>query len=112
MRARSSACATITARLSVSMNIIGPDELVFGVEDLDAGSRYLTDYGLAPVRGDDGSPRFEALDGTGVTLRHASERTLPPPTSAKSLLRETIYGVGDQASLDAIAAELARDRCV
>ena len=31
------------------MNIIGPDALVFGVDDLAACSRYLTDYGLQPV---------------------------------------------------------------
>jgi catechol 2,3-dioxygenase-like lactoylglutathione lyase family enzyme len=45
-----------------------------------------------------------------VTLRHASNPTLPPPTSAKSLLRETIYGVDTEASVDAIAAELGKDR--
>ena len=37
------------------MNIIGPDALVFGVDDVAACSRYLTDYGLTPV----GNGRFE-----------------------------------------------------
>jgi hypothetical protein len=31
------------------MNIIGPDALVFGVDDVAACAQYLTDYGLAPV---------------------------------------------------------------
>ena len=31
------------------MNIIGPDALVFGVDDVAACAQYLTDYGLKPV---------------------------------------------------------------
>ena len=92
------------------MNIIGPDELVFGVEDLDACARYLSDYGLAPVRGGSDGARFEALDGTAVVLRSASDPALPPPTSANSFLRETVYGTGDDAAVEAIAAELRKDR--
>jgi catechol 2,3-dioxygenase-like lactoylglutathione lyase family enzyme len=92
------------------MNIIGPDELVFGVENLETCTRYLRDYGLAPAGSPDGGTRLEALDGTAVVLRHASDKSLPPPTSAKSMLRETIYGVGDDASIEAIAAELRKDR--
>jgi catechol 2,3-dioxygenase-like lactoylglutathione lyase family enzyme len=94
------------------MNIIGPDELVFGVEDLDLCAGYLRDYGLAASHGPGGAVRFEALDGTAVVLKSASDRSLPPPTSAKSVLRETVYGVSDSASLEAIAAELGKDRDV
>src|SRR6185436_6502796 len=92
------------------MNIIGPDELVFGVADFDACSQYLRDYGLAPVNTAPGTGRFEALDGTAVVLKAASDSSLPPPTSGKSMLRETVYGVADAAALDAIAAELRKDR--
>jgi catechol 2,3-dioxygenase-like lactoylglutathione lyase family enzyme len=92
------------------MNIIGPDELVFGVDDLETCGRYLRDYGLTPTEGPHGGTRLEALDGTAVVLRAASDRSLPPPTSAKSQLRETVYGVGDDASLAAIASELGKDR--
>jgi len=94
------------------MNIIGPDELLFGVEDREACSRYLLDYGLAKIGDDAECTRFEALDGTAIELRSASDATLPPATSGKSMLRETIYGVADDASLDAIAAELQKDRTV
>jgi catechol 2,3-dioxygenase-like lactoylglutathione lyase family enzyme len=92
------------------MNIIGPDELVFGAEDLQTCTRYLRDYGLAPAGNASGGTRLEALDGTAVVLKSASDKSLPPPTSAKSQLRETVYGVGDDASLEAIAAELRKDR--
>jgi catechol 2,3-dioxygenase-like lactoylglutathione lyase family enzyme len=88
------------------MNIIGPDALVFGVDDLAACSQYLTDYGLH----DAGHGRFEALDGTAVVLRGQDDAALPPSLGTSSLLRETVYGVADTATLDAIEAELRRDR--
>lgn len=92
------------------MNIIGPDALVFGVDDLDACIQYLTDYGLAPVGVTAEGGRFEALDGTAVEVRHKADPSLPPAMGTASMLRETIYGVADAATLDAIAAELGRDR--
>jgi catechol 2,3-dioxygenase-like lactoylglutathione lyase family enzyme len=88
------------------MNIIGPDALVFGVDDLAACRQYLIDYGLA----DAGHGRFEALDGTAVVIRAADDATLPPGLGTASMLRETVYGVADTATLDAIERELRRDR--
>jgi catechol 2,3-dioxygenase-like lactoylglutathione lyase family enzyme len=92
------------------MNIIGPDELVFGVDDLETCVRYMRDYGLTPTEAPNGGARLEALDGTAVVLKAASDGSLPPPTGGKSQLRETVYGVGDDASLAAIASELGKDR--
>ncbi|MCA0871517.1 VOC family protein [Seohaeicola saemankumensis] len=90
------------------MRIIGPDELVFGVDDIAACHDFLTDYGL--IAGADG--RYEALDGTAITIRERSDDTLPPPLRTASMLRQTIWGVEDQATLDAIEAELSTDRTV
>jgi catechol 2,3-dioxygenase-like lactoylglutathione lyase family enzyme len=88
------------------MNIIGPDALVFGVDDVAACAQYLTDYGLKPV----GNGRFEALDGTCIVLAQRDDPSLPPAMGTASMLRKTTYGVADQATLDAIAAELGKDR--
>lgn len=88
------------------MNIIGPDALVFGVDDVAACSQYLTDYGLAPV----GGGRFEALDGTAIVIAHKDDAALPPGLGTASMLRKTVYGVADAATLQAIAEELGRDR--
>lgn len=88
------------------MNIIGPDALLFGVDDIDASAQYLTDYGLEPI----GNGRFEALDGTAVIIAAKDDPSLPAPLATGSQLRKTIYGVADQATLDAIADELGRDR--
>jgi catechol 2,3-dioxygenase-like lactoylglutathione lyase family enzyme len=90
------------------MNIIGLDALVFGVDDIDACSRYLADYGLANA----GDGRFEALDGTAIVIRAKADRSLPAGPGTASMLRETVYGVANAATLDAIEAELARDRTV
>jgi catechol 2,3-dioxygenase-like lactoylglutathione lyase family enzyme len=88
------------------MNIIGLDGLVFGVDDVAACTQYLTDYGLQPV----GDGRFEALDGTAINIAASDAPHLPPALGTGSMLRKTIYGVADQAALDAIAAELRTDR--
>ena len=92
------------------MNIIGPDELVFGVDNLDACKTFLVDYGLTPVGEDDRGGRYEALDGTAITLRSRDDADLPPPLRTASMLRQTIWGVTNQAALDAIEAELSKDR--
>ncbi|MBB3059684.1 VOC family protein [Microbulbifer rhizosphaerae] len=88
------------------MNIIGPDALLFGIDDIDAATQYLTDYGLEPI----GNGRFEALDGTAVIIAPKDDPSLPAPLETGSMLRKTLYGVADQATLDAIADELGRDR--
>src|SRR5206468_9832089 len=90
----------------MDMNIIGPDALVFGVDDVTACTQYLADYGLKPV----GGGRFEALDGTAIVLAHKDDPALPASLGTASMLRKTIYGVADRAALDAIATELLRDR--
>jgi catechol 2,3-dioxygenase-like lactoylglutathione lyase family enzyme len=88
------------------MKIIGPDALVFGVDDVAACAQYLLDYGLAGV----GGGRFEALDGTAVVVKSKDDLSLPKPLETGSALRETVYGVADAATLDEIEKELRRDR--
>ena len=90
------------------MRIIGPDELIFGVDNLEDCKAFLQDCGLA----DKGGGRFAALDGTGLTVRSKSDSSLPPPLPTSSLLRQTIWGVETQADLDEIEAELSKDRDV
>ncbi|WP_028311707.1 VOC family protein [Derxia gummosa] len=94
----------------MTFEILGPDELVFGVDDVEACAQYLTDYGLAPVGVTSAGGRFEALDGTAIVVRRRDDPALPAPLPTGSMLRKTTYGVPDQATLDAIAAELGRDR--
>ncbi|WP_257449771.1 VOC family protein [Archangium lipolyticum] len=92
------------------MNIIGPDALVFGVDDVAACCQYLLDYGLRGVDVNAQGGRFEALDGTHIVIKHHSDPSLPPAMGTASQLRETVYGVADNATLELIATELGRDR--
>jgi catechol 2,3-dioxygenase-like lactoylglutathione lyase family enzyme len=92
------------------MNIIGPDNLLFGVDDVGACSRYLIDYGLDPVGVTETGGTFEGLDGTSVTLRGKDDTSLPPPLGTASMLRKTTYGVADASALAAVGAELRKDR--
>lgn len=90
------------------MRIIGPDELVFGVDNRDACEAFLTDFGLTAA----GDGRFEALDKTAIRLCATDDPDLPAPLPTNSWLRQTIWGVEDQATLDAIETELSKDRDV
>jgi catechol 2,3-dioxygenase-like lactoylglutathione lyase family enzyme len=92
------------------MNIIGPDALIFGVDDVAACSQYLSDYGLTPVNASASGGRFEALDGTAIVIAHKDDTALPAPLPTASMLRKTVYGVADQATLAQLADDLARDR--
>lgn len=92
------------------MRIIGPEDLVFGVDDVDACRTYFLDFGLREIALGDGGHRFEAVDGTAVTIRPIDDPKLPPPLPTVSTLRQTIWGCEDQETVDAIAADLAQDR--
>jgi catechol 2,3-dioxygenase-like lactoylglutathione lyase family enzyme len=94
------------------MNIIGPDYLVFGVDDVAASIEFLTAWGLKPVDVTVEGGLFEALDGTGIIIRHKSDPALPPPLPTANMLRQQVYGVRGPEDLDAIAAELGKDRRV
>ncbi|WP_332745314.1 VOC family protein [Hydrogenophaga sp.] len=92
------------------MNIIGPDALVFGVDDVAACAQYLTDYGLDPVGVTATGGRFEAIDGTAVIITQKDDAGLPPSLGTATMLRKTVYGVADLPALEAIASELGKDR--
>ncbi|WP_317928500.1 VOC family protein [Halioxenophilus sp. WMMB6] len=92
------------------MNIIGPDSLIFGVDDVANCCQYLIDYGLIPKGVSTTGGRFEALDGTHIEIRHKDDSSLPAPLASGSTLRKTVYGVANSDVLAQIAAELEKDR--
>jgi catechol 2,3-dioxygenase-like lactoylglutathione lyase family enzyme len=92
------------------MKILGPDLLVFGVDHVQACCDFLTEYGLTPVNVTDQGGRFEALDGTGVLILSSEDPSLPPALPTGNTIRETVYGVQDTATLEAIKQELSKDR--
>lgn len=92
------------------MRIIGPDELVFGVDDLDACRQFLLDSGLIEAEWSAAGGTFVGLDNTGITVRARDDASLPAALASGATIRQTIYGCEDQATVDAIETELGRDR--
>ncbi|MBZ0163125.1 MAG: VOC family protein [Notoacmeibacter sp.] len=92
------------------MKIVGLDNLIFGVDNVADSARFLADYGLTPVDVTDRGGRFEAIDGTSVEIAHQSDTRLPAAPAPGCRLRKTVMGTADAATIDAIAAELSRDR--
>lgn len=92
------------------MKIIGLDSLIFGTEDVASCNQYFTDFGLIPEGVDANGGTFKALDGTSIVIRHKGDPSLPPPLPTEASIRKTIYGVDTQATIDAIAEELDKDR--
>jgi catechol 2,3-dioxygenase-like lactoylglutathione lyase family enzyme len=94
------------------MDIIGLNAAVLGVEDVDASRRYCADFGLTAVEKGSGGLNAEALDGTQLVIRAASDTSLPASIAPPPNLRETVWAVSDKSVIDAIGAELAKDRQV
>ncbi|MGQ9370473.1 VOC family protein [Azospirillum sp. ST 5-10] len=86
--------------------ITGIDRITFGVEDMDACTRFLTDWGLAAAGRDGDGLRFETLDGGEVVIRPKDDPSLPPAIEPGPTLREVVWGVADEAALAAVTARL------
>jgi len=94
------------------MKISGVDGLVFGVDSIDAAGRFFTDFGLQPLTRSASGASFETLNGTSIDVFHTGDEHLPPSVVEGSTVREIIWGVSDEATLDQVADELAKDRPV
>lgn len=95
-----------------NFKIKGLDCIRFGVEQLDDALRFANDWGLKQVESDqDNSCLFVTTDNSQVEIFQA-DTTNPDrtPIGNPSGMCEMVWGVEDQASLDAIAAELSTDR--
>ena len=72
----------------IVMNIIGPDTLVFGVDDVAACTQYLTDYGLEPIGVSIAGGCFEAMDGTAIVILHKDDADADVLASKARILRK------------------------
>ena len=99
------------------MNITGIQCITYGVEDLDAATKFHIDWGLAAGNQGAAGADFTLADGSVLKLRRADNPALPPATIdwlhfGGSTAREVVWAAADKATLDAIGAELSRDRTV
>jgi hypothetical protein len=99
------------------MNIVGIERITYGVADLALAARFHRDWGLECVEQGEAGCEFRLPNDTTIALRRADDGALPPATIDwaplnDSTAREVVWGVDNAATLDAIGAELGRDRDV
>ena len=92
------------------MAILRIESLVFGVENLTMCIKFLNDWGLNKIESNDEGAEFKTPDNQSIILRQASDPSLPLTEERNSTLREILWGVDSQISLDSIATELSKDR--
>jgi glyoxalase/bleomycin resistance protein/dioxygenase superfamily protein len=92
------------------MTISRIESIVYGVEDVAAGTRYFEDWGLRCVERGERGADFVTPAGQSITIRSSADAALPAAIEGGSTLREVIWGVDDAGSLEKIGAELGRDR--
>lgn len=88
------------------MNILGPEGVVYGVEDMGAAKRFWTDFGLTLVDQAPDRLDFACADGGEIVVRPKDVPGLPKPVVEGSTGREFVWGVEAERDLAEIADAL------
>ena len=94
------------------MSIVGVKSLIYGADDPGECIRFYEDFGLPRQDSDPAGADFMLEDGASVLVRSNDDPNLPERFTTHPGVRELIWGVDSQSSLDAIADDLSRDRQV
>ncbi len=94
------------------MAIPGIESVVYGVDDIELCTRYFIDFGLSLTETTPDLRVFRLPEGSSVVLRTVNDPKLPGAVISGTGVRETIWGVDSQRSLDTLAEDLSRDRGV
>lgn len=93
------------------MTILGIETLVYGVGDVQECGRFFDDFGLVCDGGNrDDLIRFTLPAGSHVVIKHRDDPSLPASPMEGDGVREVIWGVRDQPSLDGLRQSLESDR--
>ena len=92
------------------MTIQRIESVTYGVADMATGIRFFDDIGLEKIEEGEHGASFRTPVNQFVHLRHMDDPSLPAVPEAGPTMRELVWGVDSKAHLDALAAELARDR--
>lgn len=92
------------------MSILGVESVIFGVEDLKQHQQFWTDFGLTLESASKDEAIFRVASGSRVILyKHGDSRLPSPDPFPGDGLKETIWGVLDEESLERYAASLATE---
>lgn len=89
------------------MPVAGIDEITFGAASLAECRRFYLDWGLSLVSEADDQLVFECLNGCGVRVARSDKPGLPVGVEPDPTLREVVWGVDSQATLEAVRARMA-----
>lgn len=93
------------------MAILGIESVIFGVEDLAECTRFWDDFGLKALSRDARESVFEVASGSKVVVRLRGDTGLPDWFDWNGV-KEVIWGVDTAENLEALVADLSRDRDV
>ena len=88
------------------MGLTGIDAVVFGANDLNEARHFLDDWGVTDAGSDTDQLRYTTRDGTEVLVHATSDPALPTAMQEGPTLRQAIWGLSDQAALDALAVRI------
>ncbi|MFB9317770.1 VOC family protein [Cryptosporangium minutisporangium] len=94
------------------MTILRIERAVYAVDDIATCARFFEDFGLLPSTASDRVVELTTLTGQVVELRPIDDPDLPAPVEPGNTIREVVWGVDRQESLDALVEDLRRDRTV
>ncbi len=92
------------------MAILGVAKAVYGVDDLEKCTNFFNDYGLNLIEKTSEKTLFELEDGSQVVLRKKDDPSLPKAWFDGNGIKETIWAVDTQESMDRLIANLQTDR--
>lgn len=88
------------------------ESLTFGVEDVEKCARFYQDFGLELVDKSASGADFTTQTNQTIKVRRLDDAALPPAAEEGSTLRLCTWGVDTAEGVDAIGAELSKDRDV
>lgn len=94
------------------MAIIGIESLVYGVEDFAESVRFFEDFGLPLHKRSDDFAHFKLSQGSNVHIRLLDDPWFLKSEQVGLGVRECIWGVDSQESLDELITDLRRDHDV
>jgi catechol 2,3-dioxygenase-like lactoylglutathione lyase family enzyme len=90
--------------------IIGIESVLYGVKDVEESTRFFIDFGLPLLEKSDTFAHFRLDEGSNVIVRHIDDPQIPSSKQVGYGVREVIWGVDREDSLERLVADLGSDR--
>ena len=89
------------------MDVLGIDEISFGVEDVPLCRRFFDDWGMTLAQESADALIYETQNGCRVVVRRSDAAALPPAIENGPTLREVVWGVSGADVLERFAQRIA-----